>query len=290
MKKSAVSVSMECLVALAASLICATAQTQQTTPAPPSAVSADATVAPRSNVDMLAEIKKSGKLRVGVAEIVPWAMHDKDGNLIGFEIDVARKLARDLGVKAEFHPDEFRYLIPDLDANRFDIIIAGFSIEAHRALLVNFSQPYNITDVTIAASKKMGGNLKTIDDFNKKGVTIGVIEGTTAEDLAALAFPIAFLHTYTEDSELFTDLVAGKLTAAVADSPRLDILSKLYPDAVSVPTIAPLGTFPAAFAVRRGDMDFVNYLNSWIAARSADKWFDSRRIYWFKSTDWASNL
>jgi len=239
---------------------------------------------------MLAEIKKSGKLRVGVAEIVPWAMHDKDGNLIGFEIDVARKLARDLGVKAEFHPDQFRYLIQDLDANRFDIIIAGFSIEARRALLVNFSQPYNVTDVTIAASKKAGGDLKTMEDFNKKGVTIGVVEGMTSEDLAALAFPKASLHTYTEDSELFSDLVAGNLAAAVADSPRLDILAKLYPDAVSVPMVAPLGTFPAAFAVRRGDMDFVNYLNSWIAARSADKWFDSRRIYWFKTTDWAANL
>jgi polar amino acid transport system substrate-binding protein len=57
-----------------------------------------------------------------------------------------------------------------------------------------------------------------------------------------------------------------------------------------VPTVAPLGTFPAAFAVRRGDMDFVNYLNSWIAARRADKWISTRRKYWFKTTDWAANL
>jgi len=266
MKSSVVSASMQRVAGFVALLVCAiVVQAQQATAPPPP--STDVVVAPRSNIDMLAEIKKSGKLRVGVAEIVPWAMHDKDGNLIGFEIDVARKLARDLGVKAEFHPDQFRYLIQDLDANRFDIIIAGFSIEARRALLVNFSQPYNVTDVTI-----------------------GVVEGMTSEDLAALAFPKASLHTYTEDSELFSDLVAGNLAAAVADSPRLDILAKLYPDAVSVPMVAPLGTFPAAFAVRRGDMDFVNYLNSWIAARSADKWFDSRRIYWFKSTDWASNL
>jgi polar amino acid transport system substrate-binding protein len=287
MKSSVVSASMQRIAGFVALLVCAIVVQAQQAPPPPTP-SAD--VAPRSNVDMLAEIKKSGKLRVGVAEIVPWAMHDKDGNLIGFEIDVARKLARDLGVKAEFHPDEFRYLIQDLDANRFDIIIAGFSIEARRALLVNFSQPYNVTDVTIAASKKAGGDLKTMEDFNKKGVTIGVVEGMTSEDLAALAFPKASLHTYTEDSALFSDLVAGNLAAAVADSPRLDILAKLYPDAVTVPAVAPLGTFPAAFAVRRGDMDFVNYLNSWIAARSADKWFDSRRTYWFKSTEWASNL
>ncbi|MGF7183504.1 transporter substrate-binding domain-containing protein [Tunturiibacter psychrotolerans] len=295
MKNSAVSASMQRVAALVVLLVCAMAAGAQETPAaPPPPVlpttSKEIVVPDRSTIDTLAEIKKSGKLRVGVAEIVPWAMHDKDGKLVGFEVDVARKLARDMGVEVEFHPDEFRYLIPDLEANRFDIIIAGFSIEARRALVVNFSEPYNVTDVTIATSKKMGGELKAMEDFNKKGVTIGVVEGMTSEDLAALEFPKASIQTYTEDSALFTDLVAGKLAAAVADSPRLEILGKLYPDAIAVPDVAPLGTFPAAFAVRRGDMDFVNYLNSWIAARKADKWISTRRKYWFKTTDWAANL
>jgi polar amino acid transport system substrate-binding protein len=295
MKNAVVSPSMQRIAGLAVLLVCAIVAQGQETPAAPTPpvlpnTSKEIVVPDRSTVDLLAEIKKSGKLRVGVAEIVPWTMHDKDGNLVGFEIDVARKLARDMGVEVEFHPDEFRYLIPDLEANRFDIIIAGFSIEARRALVVNFSEPYNVTDVTIATSKKMGGDLMTMEDFNKKGVTIGVVEGMTSEDVAALEFPKASIQTYTEDSALFTDLVAGKLAAAVADSPRLDILAKLYPDAVVVPTVAPLGTFPAAFAVRRGDMDFVNYLNSWIAARRADKWISTRRKYWFKTTDWAANL
>ena len=295
MKSATVFASKRRIVGLMVLLLCATVSRAQETPAgsaPPvlPATSKEVVVPERSTVDLLAEIKKSGKLRVGIAEIVPWAMHDKDGKLVGFEVDVARKLARDMGVEVEFHPDEFRYLIPDLEANRFDIIIAGFSIEARRALVVNFSQPYNVTDVTIAASKKMGDGLKTMEDFNKKGVTIGVVEGMTSEDLAALAFPKASIQTYTEDSALFSDLVAGKLAAAVADSPRLDILAKLYPDAVSVPALAPLGTFPAAFAVRRGDMDFINYLNSWIAARNADKWIATRRRYWFKTTEWATDL
>src|SRR5277367_4293715 len=75
--------------------------------APPStsqpAVKSDA-VAPRVTVDLLAEIKKGGGLRVGITEIVPWAMHDKDGNLVGLSVDVARKLARDMDVEVEFHP------------------------------------------------------------------------------------------------------------------------------------------------------------------------------------------
>src|SRR5271155_3964884 len=126
MKNAAVSASMQRVAGLAVLLMCAMAAGAQETPAAPAPpvlpnTSKEVVVPERSTVDMLAEIKKSGKLRVGVAEIVPWAMHDKDGNLVGFEIDVARKLARDLGVKVEFHPDEFRYLIPDLDADRFDI-------------------------------------------------------------------------------------------------------------------------------------------------------------------------
>ena len=105
----------------------------------PPRYSPQSSVASRTTVDTLAELKKRGKLRVGVSMIVPWAMHDKDGNLIGFEIDVAKKIARDLGVEVEFYPDEFRYLIPDLLDNRFDVIISNLSISTNRAMQVNFS-------------------------------------------------------------------------------------------------------------------------------------------------------
>jgi hypothetical protein len=49
-------------------------------------------------------------------------------------------------------------------------------------------------------------------------------------------------------------------------------------------------TFPAAFAARRGDMDFINYLNSWIETRTVNKWLERRRNYWFASMDWADRL
>ena len=247
-------------------------------------------VPPKSGVDLLAAIEKRGRLRVGISEIVPWAMHDKDGKLVGFEVDVARKLARDMGVQLELHPDEFRFLIQDLLADRFDVIISGFSIEARRALMVNFSRPYDVANVTLAANTKMAPDGKTLDAFNKPGVTIGVIEGMTSEDVAANAFPKASIHTYTEEGRLFRDLLEGKLTAAVADGPRLDILAKLYPDSITIPALPVLGTFPAAFAVRRGDMDFVNFLNTWIEARTADQWLAIHRNYWFKTTDWAGTL
>jgi polar amino acid transport system substrate-binding protein len=251
---------------------------------PPSAV------APRTTDDMLARIKKNGKLRVGITEIIPWATHDKDGKLMGFSVDIARKLARDMGVEVEFHPDAFKYLIPDLLADKFDIIISGFSIEPQRALLVNFSQPYNTTDVTIAANIKTAGQFSTLQEFNKPTLTIGSLEGTTAEEMTSTLLPEAQIKTYSTDVDLFSALVHGKIDAAAADYPRPEIVAKFFPDKVSVPSGVKLTTFPSAFAVRRGDMGFVNFLNSWIYSRTANDWLEGRRIYWFKTTEWCSKL
>jgi polar amino acid transport system substrate-binding protein len=248
------------------------------------------TVAPRSNVDMLEAIERSGKLRVGISEIIPLAMHDKGGNFIGFEVDVARKLARDMGVKVEFHPTPLAFLIPDLLAGRTDIIIADLSIKADRALLVNFSNPYNSTPVTLATNTKLSSQLSTLDALNKSEITIGALAGSTAEEMISVTIPNARIRTYDWDSQLFQDLVAGKLDAAVADSPRPEIVAKLFPSSVVFPSLPPLITLPAAFAVRRGDMDFVNFLNSWIAARTDNRWLDERRTYWFKTMDWEKDL
>lgn len=248
------------------------------------------TVAPRVTVDMLAEIEKRGKLRVGITQIVPWAMHDKQGNLIGLSVDVARKLARDMGVEVEFHPVEFPYLISDLLADRYDIIISGFSIVADRALQINFSAPYYNTDVTLAANLKTAGGLKTLQEFDKPTLRIGVLRATTAEEMTGRLLSEAQIKTYTDDGALFDDLVKGKLDAAVADSPRPELVAKFFPQSVTSPPGVKLSTFPTAFAVRRGDMDFVNYLNSWIASRTANQWLEERLAYWFKGTDWTKYL
>ncbi len=194
------------------------------------------TVAPRVTADTLVAIEKSGVLRVGVALIIPWAMHDKNGELIGFEIDVAKKLARDLGVKPEFHPTPFRDLIPDLLAGKYDIIISGLSISAERALKVDFSNPYNETDVKLIASAKSPAAAETkLEAFDKDSIKIGVLEGSTAEDMTGVVLPNAQIIDYTESGEIFNDLVDGKLDAAVADSPRPDIVAQLFPGQSEMP-------------------------------------------------------
>ncbi|MBU8910534.1 MAG: transporter substrate-binding domain-containing protein, partial [Desulfobacterales bacterium] len=99
------------------------------------------------------KIQKQGVIRVGMSTFIPWAMKDKQGNLIGFEIDVAGKLARDMGVKIEFVPTAWSGIIPALLTGKFDVIIGGMGITPQRNLKVNFTIPYDYSGMSMVAHK-----------------------------------------------------------------------------------------------------------------------------------------
>jgi len=80
------------------------------------------------------DIQQRGKMIVGLSTFVPWAMRAKNGDLIGFEIDVAKKLAEDIGVEVEFQPTAFDGIIPALQAKKFDLIITGMALKPKRNL------------------------------------------------------------------------------------------------------------------------------------------------------------
>ena len=109
-------------------------------------------VTSQSQID---EILKRGVLKVGLDIFVPWAFKDKDGNLVGFEIDVATKLAEDMGVDVEFVPTEWSGIIPALLTGKFDVIIGGMGVTTERALKVNFSDPYEWSGIDVVVNKNM---------------------------------------------------------------------------------------------------------------------------------------
>ena len=85
-----------------------------------------------NNESMIDKVVKNGVMRVGFSSFVPWAMQDKNGEYIGFEVDVAKRLAKDLGVDIELVPTRFSGIVPALLANKFDIIIGSLSVTPER--------------------------------------------------------------------------------------------------------------------------------------------------------------
>lgn len=230
-------------------------------------------------------IKKDGVMRVGLTTFTPWAMRDKNGELIGFEIDVAKKLAKDMGVDVEFVPTAWDGIIPALIAGKFDVIISGMTVTTKRNLTINFSAPYAESGVMLYANTKKAAGISSLAGFNSPDVTLAALRGSTAETAAKLHFPKAKLVLLDDQSAAFQEVVNGGVTAGLSSETEAQAQARTYPDTISVPFDTVLDPSPEAIALRKGDIDALNLFDNWIILNEA--WLKRRHNYWFQTDDWA---
>lgn len=242
-------------------------------------------------ISVIEEIKKRGAMLVGVSTFVPWAMRDKTGELVGFEVDVARRLAEDMEVKLELVPTAFDGIIPSLMARKFDVIIGGMVISEKRALNVNFSQPYSWNALGFAANRKLAPGFDGFADFNKPEVTITTRRGSTTLQFMQEFVPRAQHRFFDDDASAFQDVLNGRAHAVFSAEPKPTLWAQEYPDQLFQPVSkSDLPASATGFAVRKGDPDALAFFNSWIVLRTQDGWLDRRRAYWFASRDWYDRL
>ncbi len=242
-----------------------------------------------ANADsVLEEIQKRGTLKVGMSTFVPWAMRNKEGELIGFEIDVATKVAEDMGVKVEFVPTAWSGIIPALIAKKFDIIIGGMSITPQRNLTVNFATPYAHSGQQMAANSKLAGDFKEKEDFNAADVTIACRRGATPCNVAQKMFPKAILRRFDDDAQAFQEVVNGNAHAMISSAPTPRFWSEAHPDKIFLPFgDENLTTGDEAFALRKGDPDALNFFSNWVVTSTSEGWLQERHDYWFKNqSEW----
>ncbi|MHC1729061.1 MAG: transporter substrate-binding domain-containing protein [Syntrophobacteraceae bacterium] len=244
-----------------------------------------AQTAARSVVD---QVRSRGILRVGVSPFMPRVMVDQSGKLIGFDVDVANKVAEDLGVKVEIVQTAWDGIIPSLLVGKFDVIISGMIITPARNLTVNFTAPYLTDGAGLAVDKKLAAGFTRIEDFNKPGVKLTVRRGATPYiDLIRKLFPEATMIELDDDDSALKEVLAGKAHAVVSGEPRPTFWCMDHPDALVHPFDTPLSLNLRAFALRKGDADSLNFFNNWILVRIQDGWIQERRDYWFKGRQWA---
>jgi polar amino acid transport system substrate-binding protein len=242
---------------------------------------------PTSTLDV---VRRRGALRVGVSTFVPWVMNAKSGELIGFEVDVAKQLAEDLGVKAQFVQASFPNLLDDLLADRFDIIVTGMSITPARALVANFSIPVSESYARLLANRAKAAGIRTAAGFDRPEVTIAVRAGAIGEDIARRSFPKAKIQPFDDEDALIDAVLTGKVTAGVGWSPAPEFLSAKAGDKLFVPLADPLARSREAFAVRKGDPDFLFFLDTWIRYQQDTGWLAEKHKYWFDGFAWEDQL
>lgn len=230
-------------------------------------------------------MKKRGSMMVGMATFVPWAMRDEQGKLVGFEVDVATKLAKDLDLKLELVPTAWDGIIPALIAGKFDVIIGGMTITTKRNLTVNFSAPYDYAGTSLAVAKSMEPGFK-LEALNSPKVTIACRRASTACTNAAEYFPKATLRQFDDDAAVTQEVLNGTATAFAASEPLPSRIRSENPDKVFTPLSQDqeMNRLPSGMAVRKGDIDTLNVLNNWIQVNG--KFLAERRHYWFETQDW----
>ncbi|MBN2123811.1 MAG: transporter substrate-binding domain-containing protein [Deltaproteobacteria bacterium] len=249
---------------------------------------ADIDLAKKSTLE---SILKAGELRVGFeAGYMPFEMTDKKGKFVGFDMEVAKEMAKAMGVKFTAVNTAWDGIIPSLITGKFDIIISGMTVTQERNLKVNFADPYIIVGQTILINKKHEGAVKSYRDLNDSKYIVTSKLGTTGEQAVKRMIPKATYKSFETETEAALEVVNGKADAFVYDLPLCVVFMAQQGAGKLVFLDEPFTYEPLAWAINKGDPDFLNWLNNFLRQIKNDGRYE--RIYnkWIKSTDWIKEV
>ena len=242
----------------------------------------------------LNKILEKGELRVALEPgYMPFEMKDKKGRIIGYDVDIAKAMAKAMGVKLKIEETAFDGIIAGLLTNKYDIIISGMTITQQRNLKINFSDPYIVVGQTILLNKKFKDEIKKSKDLDNEKYTITAVLGQTGEIAARKFFKNAEVITFETESEAVSEVLNGRATAFVNDQPYNTVFMDGKGKGSLIHMDTPLTYEPLAFAIRKGDPDFQNWLNNFLRQIKEDKVVNlHERLYnkWFVETKWLKKV
>ncbi|MBB1489303.1 transporter substrate-binding domain-containing protein [Oceanospirillum sediminis] len=236
------------------------------------------------------KIQETGELRVCFeAGYVPFEMKAKNGQFIGFDIDIARHMARSMKVKFVPVNTAWDGIIPALQTGKCEVIIGGMTVTPLRNLQVLFSDPYLEIGQTVLLSPELKGVVKSYRDLNDPKYTISSQLGTTGAEAAQKYLPKATLNLFETSADAALQVKNGKADAFVYDLPYNAIYAAEHKDSV-FHLNTPFTYEPLGWAVRHDSVTFVNFLNNYLKRIKGDGTY--QRIYskWFESHTWMKNI
>jgi polar amino acid transport system substrate-binding protein len=242
----------------------------------------------------LNKILDRGELRVGLEPgYMPFEMKNKKGKLIGYDVDIAKAMAKAMGVKVKFIPTSFDGIIAGLLTNKFDIIISGMTITQKRNLKINFSNSYIVVGQTVLLNKNLEGKIQQAKDLDIEDYTVTAKLGQTGEIVARKFFKKAKIVTFDTEGDALAEVLSGRASAFINDQPFNTVFMDGKGKGSLVHLDKPLTYEPLAFAIKKGDPDFLNWLNNFLRQIKEDKVVNlNERLYnkWFVETKWLKKV
>ncbi|TJY42028.1 transporter substrate-binding domain-containing protein [Cohnella pontilimi] len=232
--------------------------------------------------DLPDQVKSSGVLKVGLmGTYAPYNFLNDKQEIDGFDADIAKEVAKRLGVKAEFAPQDFSGLIPSLQAGNIDVIISQVTITDERKAQIDFTQPYITNSVKIIVGAN-NNSITKLEDF--KGQKIGVGLGTNDEAyLRKEVLPKVGsfeIKTYDDVITSLADLNTGRIDATINNMYALKpIVDK---NGFKIKAVGePIKADRAGIAVKKNNPQFLAALDQALTDIKADGTYNTIFKKWF---------
>jgi polar amino acid transport system substrate-binding protein len=235
----------------------------------------------------LATIVKNGELRVGTSgNQPPYSMKSKTGELMGFEIDLAKALATNMGVKLKWVEMPFPELMDALKSNKIDAIMSGMTITPERNLIALFAGPYTVSGKAILtkSNKVAALNADTSTMVNKYKIVC--LKGSTSEEFVKTVMSKQQLIAVNNYDEAVNMVINDQADALVADKPICVLSILKYPGKDLVTTEQPLTVEPIGMALPSGDPQFLNLVSNYISTLQISGTLTALEQKWFKDGSW----
>lgn len=211
----------------------------------------------------LEEIKEAGKLVIGTsAGYPPYEFHKEingKDTIVGFDIDIAKEIAKDLGVELEIKDMQFSGLLAALNAGKIDIVIAGMTPTEERKKNVDFSKVYYIAQQAVVVNKENVDSFKTVDDLKDK--IVGVQKGTTQEEIAKNLLNENQIKPLGKVSDIMLEVINGKIDAVIVEAPVANSYAAQNPNLAVSAIKLNTGDSGSAIAIKKGNEELVDAVN-----------------------------
>ncbi|MEM1198941.1 MAG: transporter substrate-binding domain-containing protein [Pseudomonadota bacterium] len=229
----------------------------------------------------LNDILNGGVLKVGTTgDWNPMTMKDTATNTYkGYDIDVMTELAKDLGVKVEFVPTDWKTLVSGVTSGKYHMT-GSASVSPARAKAAGYSTSYfSLATVPLILSENKD-KFKDWADMDKPDVTVAATLGTTQEKQVKQFFPNASHKIVEAPARDFQEVLAGRADAHITSNVEALKLVAKYPQMMIVPVSAPKAPTPIAMLLPQADQVCINYVNTWIALKRENGFFDALGQKW----------
>jgi ABC-type amino acid transport substrate-binding protein len=250
-----------------------------------------AVAAPAADSPTLRRMVDSGRLRIGLSGAQPpFNATDRNGELIGLEVDLGTLLTRAAGVEAEWVVRPFPELLQALTAGEVDLVMSGMAITADRTLGHTFVGPYMISGKSILTRSEALARVNAADELNRADLKLAALQDSTSQRFVERRLPKADLVRVRDYDAAVAMLVDGKVDALVADMP-ICILSVLRrPDAGLVTLAEPISIEPVGIAVPIDDPQFANLIDNYLDTFEQAGLLDALRRKWLEDGSWIAAL